>query len=345
MRFPLFASFLFVAVALSQLGCATHSLDLSELGEDAIAFRYWKSEDGRQRAELIGESAQKTPVLLRDGIAELGSLSSLFAGNTDKHIDQRFPSRLALLNPRTNKITMIEEVPLGARPLSWSADHKRLIFSSERLTGLPQIYEWDAETRNVRKLSYGDGGIVAAVHGPGKSYYYSKIHNVRGEGIRADLMKYSLGQGEQIVSEGALLRHLALSPDGKTMVYAPQDKTGSGRSKRLPRMVLIDTEPGTEPRLTASGEHPVFTRDGNWVVFSGRKDGRAKLYRMRANGSGRTSIGLGVRAEETPAVSPDGKFIVYVSDHNGLNRMFVMRFDGTGDRLLYDEGMVEWPIW
>ncbi len=339
------APLLLIAAAASLAGCATNMVELSELPEDPIAFRYWVSEDGRQRKERLGEVEQKTPIPLREGIAELGNLNSLFGRDSDGDIERRFPSRLALLNPRTLEVEFVGEAPPGSRPLSWSADHKRLIFSTERLTGSYQIYELDIETRIVTRLSYGEGGIVAAAHGSDDSYVFAKVYEAPGKGLAVDLMEYRRGRGERRLAENTLIRHVAVSPDGGTVVFAPQGQSRGGKRSPLSRMVSLSTEPGSEPRVTVAGEHPVFTKDGGWVVFSGRKGDRAKVYRMRPDGSGRTAVGIGAREELTPAVSGDGDFIVYVSEHNGLNRLFVLRFDGTGDRLLYDGAMAEWPIW
>jgi Tol biopolymer transport system component len=326
-------------------GCATNSLELSELPETPIAIRHWESEEGRQRMEMLGQTKATTPFALREGVAEIGNLSGFLNGETDRNVERRFPGRLALLNPKTLEVAIVEEAPLGSIPLSWSADHKRLIFSSDRRTGTHQIYELNMETRNVRKISYDVGGIIAAAHGPDNSYVYSRIREVPGRGFKMELMEYTVGHGQRVVVENAPMSHLALSPDGKTVTYAPQGRRSRDALGRQRRMVMLDLAPDSKPREIVPGEHPVYTPDGKAIVYIGRKDGRGKLYRMRANGSGRTAIGVGARTEVTPAVSPDGKYVAYVSDFNGLDRLFIIRFDGTGDRLFYDGGTVQWPVW
>ncbi len=110
-------------------------------------------------------------------------------------------------------------------------------------------------------------------------------------------------------------------------------------------MVVQELEPGGVQRKIGPGLHPVFSPNGDWIIYSARRGALHYTHRVRVDGAGRTPMGIGVRSEETPAISPDGEFVVYVSEHNGLNRLFVKRFDGTGDRLLYDGAAVEWPVW
>jgi TolB protein len=93
------------------------------------------------------------------------------------------------------------------------------------------------------------------------------------------------------------------------------------------------------------GRDPVFSPDGEWIVYSARVGGGWRLRRMRSEGGGRLPLGRGVRDEIEPAVSPDGSLVAYVSEEGGLHRLFVRRIDGSGDRLLLPDGAVARPVW
>ena len=54
-----------------------------------------------------------------------------------------------------------------------------------------------------------------------------------------------------------------------------------------------------------------------------------KIWRVRADGTGRSPIGRGVLDETTPACSPDGGMVVYGVTEDYLERLYVRRFDGS----------------
>ncbi len=340
------------ATALGSLGCAGNVISLSSLPEDAIAIRLWENEEGRRRKEMMAEFEGQPGHRSRLGVMDLKSFTarSRLAGNAEPL--NRYPGRLALINPRTFEVTFPEEAPLGARPLSWSADRERLIFSSNRRNGRFQIYELDFTTGEVKPLSAGRGNVVAAAHGADSSIAFGAIQLGADGELKMEILTSEPGTRDHVLAEDVAIRHIAYSPDGRRVAYSPQTlaEVATG-GRHLPHLVVQDVEPGGTRKELGPGVHPVFSPDGEWIVYSARRGGSARrepqlrTYRVRVDGTGRTPLGETVRNEDTPAISPDGKFVVYVSEHNGLSRLFVKRFDGTGDRLLYDGAAVEWPIW
>ncbi len=350
-RRPIFGGLRLVSFPLLCLicaGCVSDLVDRSRLPEDAIAVRLWQNEAGRQRRDLIAELEGQPPSAHRQGVLDLGNVGarSAAAGAGAADPSARYPGRLALINPRTLDIVIPEEAPPGARPLSWSPDRTRLIFSSDRATGRFQLYELDLESREVKLVAGGRANFLAGVHTGGHGLAYGAIEQGEDGEIEMVIRKSVPRRPDQVLAEDVAVRHVASSTDGRYIAYAPQDLDALLRgTTRLPRIVVEELEAGARHQL-GIGLHPVFTPDGEWIVYSARSGKRElRTARVRVSGSGRTAVGPTVRNEETPAVSPDGKYVVYVSEHNGLDRLFVKRFDGTGDRLLFDGAAVEWPIW
>ncbi len=341
-------------VALSLLtafllpGCGGLVLSKEELPDTPIALSYWDSEAGRRRQDALGEAPRKTPYLYRDGVAELGMVENLFSGEHRGDVDARWPSRLMLLNPRTLELKRGPEAPVGARPLSWSNDHQRLLFSSDRVSGgRYQIFELELASGEVRPLTTGSEQHVSAAYGPDGSHVVARL----GRGPSKELVAMLLvnrnrGRFESVASDVAV-RQVDFAPDGSTIVYVPREIQGEENKRGSARMIVTiqAAEPGAKARAIGSGLHPTFTHDGQWVIYTAPYKGQSHLRRVRPDGTGRTGIGRSVRDEKAPAISPDGKFVIYVSPHNGLDRLFVKRFDGTGDRLLFDDGVVAWPVW
>lgn len=333
------------ALVLGSLGCASNTIVRARLPDDMIAVRMWESENARRRKEMLTEAAGQRGSRQQPGVMDLGSLTSQWR-RSSKDPANRYPGRLALINPRTLEVTYPVQAPLGARPLSWSADRERLIFTSNRQSDRFQIYELNFATGEVKNLAGGRGNYLAAAYAPDEGFAYGVIQlDVNGE-VETSIYKSEPRMRDRLLVEGAAVRHITYSPDGRYVVFTPQTIEALA-SKRggLPYMVVQAVESRGDHKKLAPGLHPVFSPDGKWIVYAASRGGHLQTYRVRVDGSGRTPMGPGVRNEDTPAISPDGKFVAYVSAHNGLNRLFVKRFDGTGDRLLYDGASVEWPIW
>lgn len=333
-------------MVLGSFGCVGNLVDISKLPEDVIAVRLWENEEARQRKEVMAELEGQHGDRRRLGVMDLNRITNRSRPGGSADPSNRFPGRLALINPRTFEVTFPPQAPLGARPLSWSADRQRLIFTSNRQHGRFQIFELDFGSGEVKPLSMGRGNVVAAAHAADSGFAYGAISlDAEGE-IRMEILKREPRSRDQVLAEEVAIRHIDYSPDGRRLAYAPQTLAELARSgQSLPNLVIQDVEPGGRRRELGPGVHPVFSPDGEWIVYSARRGKNLRTYRMRVDGTGRTPLGETVRNEDTPAISPDGKFVVYVSEHNGLSRLFVKRFDGTGDRLLYDDAAVEWPIW
>lgn len=336
--------------ALLLSGCATNVVDPAELPDAKIAVRLWESEAARQRRDLMEQLAgQRSGEPRRQGVLDLGDLSpraQAISADGAPNPSSRYPSRLALIDPRTREVEILEEAPLGARPLSWSADRQRLLFGSDRQGGRLQLYELDFRTREVRPVAIDGDNKLAGAH-LGEDGFVFAVAALDDEG-KFDLnIAYTVARGRpQKVDEGVAVRHISSSRDGRYVAYAPfrPEELARRGADAHPPMVVRDLREGSE-RVLPRGVHPVFTPDGEWIVYSARSGKATRTARIRVAGSGRTAVGESVREEETPAVSPDGRYVVYVSEHNGLDRLFVKRMDGTGDRLLFDDAAVEWPIW
>ena len=93
---------------------------------------------------------------------------------------------------------------------------------------------------------------------------------------------------------------------------------------------------------------PVFTPDGEWVVYSARTRTGYKLSRMRPDGTGRRVLGSSALQEFDPSVSPDGEYVVYVG-HNPRSesgpQLYVKRLEGGNARALQIEGTGGLPVW
>jgi Tol biopolymer transport system component len=147
------------------------------------------------------------------------------------------------------------------------------------------------------------------------------------------------------ISAGPADHSPACAPDGSAVVFVRQDR--KGRETLWIRSPVLNGE----TRLLGPGREPSFSRDGRWLTFSAKVGRSWRIWRMRADGTGRARIGnyrsgRGLREESTPTISPDGRYVVYTSSEAPPRvHLYVRRLDGSGDRILFADGDAEFPIW
>jgi Tol biopolymer transport system component len=123
----------------------------------------------------------------------------------------------------------------------------------------------------------------------------------------------------------------AISPDGSLVAVARTDPQTTSS------LWVYDLAHGTESRLTFARDYapdasPVWSRDGNRIVFTAVRSGKWGLYQKSASGAGNEDLLF-----ETPTVavptdwSRDGRFIVFhVADTNNQFHIWVLPL--AGDR-------------
>jgi Tol biopolymer transport system component len=331
-------------LCLVALACAAPRVNFDTLPEAAIALTYWGAEDARRRAELL--AGPESGAEQRVGVARVEDIGLyLTRGDRSRAAEQNYPGYLVLLDPRTREFSRVEQAPPGARALAWSPDHQRLLFTSAHIGGVHQLYELNRETENVRRLSRGKASHVLGSYGPdGRLVYASYL--LRGGKVESSLaVTEPGGRNPETILVDVPVQDVSFAPDGSRIVFTMLEGAGNARTGGRPIMVSREPSREGEAKMLGRGKNPVYTHDGEWIVFSAPVKAGWRLQRIRPDGSARTRVGEGVVDESAPAVAPDGSNIVYVANNVGLDHLFVRRFDGTGDRLLLGEGAVANPVW
>jgi Tol biopolymer transport system component len=181
----------------------------------------------------------------------------------------------------------------------------------------------------LERLSIGDYEFWdAAFSADGRRVAFNPRYGIEAAGItlmtlgdeRASLVPNQPAQDEYS-SWG-----IAWAPDGERLAFVNGD-----------RVFTIATD-GSEIRKLGSGVHPVWTPDGDHIVYtSGRYTGRDQdIVVVRADGTGRRLLGRGLY----PDVSPSGDEVAYSTPIG----VFVLPFAGDGEpRLVVSNGFG--PVW
>ncbi len=166
--------------------------------------------------------------------------------------------------------------------VSWSPDGRKLLFSSQRAgDGRQDIYVMDADGKNVKPLTKeGQWNAEAAWSPDGKRIVF------RSDREERDLLYVMDADGSNVRRVSPLKgfhQSPAWSPDGLTLVFSRQ--VPGTKNEIYLYAVRMD---GSDPRQLskrAGEESPVFTPDGRFILYSGKRDGRYQVCIMGADGA------------------------------------------------------------
>jgi len=332
---------------LAVLGCHTPGVSRDELPEQTIAFIYHSEGEARQRAESVSAPTAPGPVGAsgRRGIADLNALHDFLNDRFGSASSVELEGRLAFLNPRSKRLTLLESARRGAIPQDWSADRNRLLFAQKDSQTF-QLYEFDRRSRSVSRLTRGPDRHPQGCYGPDGRLVVvvERIEaSESAENQRRLVSRIGVtgpGNEIEIISAGPLDADPSCAPDGTAVAYV---RFFSWEHSEIWIHHFADADLA---RGITSGRDPAFAPDSEWIVYSQRVDDKPTLWRVRRDGAGRSRLGRGSGTDEYgPAVSPDGSMVVYESMLENRYRLFLRRFDGTGDRVLFSAGDGTHAVW
>jgi TolB protein len=133
----------------------------------------------------------------------------------------------------------------------------------------------------------------------------------------------------------------AWSPDGRYLAVTLSRDGGS-------QLFLLDlTAPGAEPRrLIQSGSidtEPIFTADGQSILFVSDRGGAPQIYRVPVSGGNPERVTFTGSYNISPALSPDGRWLAFISRINGAFKLQVMEMATGNVAAITDTGADEKP--
>jgi Tol biopolymer transport system component len=328
----------FVLLCACLLGCA--GVQLEDLPPEPIAFMYRTSDEAKRRAELLDPDA-KPGAPGGKKVVRFKSVRDYVTGATDKSELQATAGRMALLDPRSGEISILPVTRPGARPIVWTGDHAKLLFSA--IVGRKtQVFSYDVATQVVERVTPGAWSQPWADVGPAGETAFNRIS---GSGKRSSsrIWVREPGGTARRVTEGPSDYRPRFTRDGRALLYSSL----SASAQEIIRRVELETG---EDRVIARGADPVVAYDGSMVAYSKRLKGHWELWRMNPNGTGKHDLGgrwsAVIEADQyEPALSPDGRYVVYVSLEVGREALRIRQVDGKGDRPLLEGAHGSGPVW
>ncbi len=245
----------------------------------------------------------------------------------------------------------------------WSPDGTMIAFQSDR-DGTIDIYVMNADGTGQRRLTQSTQGASFAPRwdpsGSGRIVFEStRDSDPSALNIELYVIHYtstpSGGQDSatRLTNAAGTDGSACWAPDGSRIAFRSQ-RDGAGGVADSEIWTLDPNDPfNTLVQLTdnaAEDKSPLYTPDGNYILFNSDRDGDLDIFIMNAaDGSNQTKLsggaGSGSDIQFMP-LPPNGEKIVFVSQRDGNSEIYVMDGDGAHPmRLTYANADDRLPQW
>jgi Tol biopolymer transport system component len=197
-----------------------------------------------------------------------------------------------------------------------------LVVRGENLIAVP----FDASTLEVTgkaivlaegaQYNPGNGHAMFSVSAEGTLVYAAGVTSI----VPSDLARYDReGSRRQTIGDPSPYVDLRLSPDGTraaAMIYGAASSTGE--------IWVVDLERSVRTRLAAGAwyhDYPVWSPEGDCVLYGSQEEGSQEVYSRRADGSGEEQL-IYETGQDTELfdLSPDGKYLAVFEVGSGRPR-------------------------
>lgn len=208
--------------------------------------------------------------------------------------------------------------------LSWSADSRKLLFTSFRTVNQLNLWQISLSgdeppemiptgSKNLESVAISpDGKIIAFVEENADENIWLSEANASPRplirSIRAD-------HSQQF------------SPDGKQIVFV-SDRTGNYE------IWLADADGKNQRPLTdkkGSAGSPRFSPDGKFIVYDTQSAGKSDIYIISVNGGEARRLTSDDKNNCLPAWSTDGQWIFFLTNRSGSDQIWKMPVPGGGE--------------
>ena len=228
---------------------------------------------------------------------------------------------------------------------SYSPDGRRMLYIKEGENKSGELRIMDLQTQQSTLVSKTDLSAIVSDWSPdGNWIAFSDRRNGNSEIF---VVRPDGSQLQNLTNNPAIDRGPAWSPDGRHLVFARVDPSGTVQL-HLMNADGSDAHPLTA-RLGWEGD-PRWFPDGTRILFCcDRTDSPGNMLdicQIKADGSEERRVLFHRDHDVQPAVSPDGKLIAFVSHADGNDEIYVMNSDGSWlVRLTRNPAQDGWPRW
>lgn len=234
---------------------------------------------------------------------------------------------------------------------AWTADGRGLIVSDQETatSGPASLYVLPLDGAPRRRLTHppvpaGDFNAVISPNGRSVAFL-RETSNSAGDLYVSDL---DGGNARQITFDRSLVRGIAWTPNGRSLVFA---SNRGGKNE----LWQISVRGGTPEKISTAGDevtYPALSSDGTILAYTAATQNsniwRLSLHAPRGPTQPVPNLLIASKGRnDSPRYSPDGKKIAFVSDRSGSWEIWICDSDGKHLRQMTNFGgpMVGTPHW
>ena len=272
------------------------------------------------------------------------------------------------LSPKAQTKTSDEQ---GVTPNTVPGRNGKIVFTSYRDGGSPEIYTMEADGSNVQRLTNNPGFDLSPKWSPDGSRI--AFVSIRDNNVGIYVMNADGSNQTRLTNNPGGDESPEWSPDGTRIVFT-SNRGGDNRDiyvinadgsnqTRLTNSPGIDGSPRWSPdgtrivfhrisssvpgdiyvmnadgsnqrQLINSGYSPRWSPDSSRIAFQSYRHGNSEIYVINADGSNQTRLTNNPEDDESPEWSPDGTRIVFQSTRGNDYEIYVMNADGTNQTRL-----------
>jgi TolB protein len=134
---------------------------------------------------------------------------------------------------------------------------------------------------------------------------------------------------EEILDTGQRMSHPRYSPDGRYLIFTMGPEPRDARTWEIAR---LDTETGELVTLTNNNVRdasPVFSPDGQSILYITYDSGSNAIARMDLDGGNARILYDTSASDWSAAYSPDGQYIVFTSNVSDQDQLYLMTAEGN----------------
>jgi hypothetical protein len=268
------------------------------------------------------------PVFIPGENRRLAYITDASGFNEIRMLDIRTMKSVTLAGSK--QFDSVEHISTSGRGLSMTGDGRYLVFVGEK-TQKDYIFILDLENNTLSRVEQPVTIINSAdITKDGARIYFVGMQAARtavfscapdGTGFTRHTFFYD------DVSDAAV------SPDGTHVVFSREKRTDSIEKPYQRDLYLLDIKSARTTQLTDMKNDetsPVFSPDGNKVLFVSDRDGVNDLYVTDVRTGGINKLTQVIGGNFNPVFSPDGKYIAFSSHRKGERRIYLAETDKLG---------------
>lgn len=263
----------------------------------------------------------------------------VFVSNRDGNQD------IYSMNIDESNVERLTDDPAEDHSPVWSPDGTKIVFVSDREFNT-DIYIMNADGSNVVKVTdsfaedlnpcWSPDGTKIAFNSDRNGPHQIYIMNADGSNVH------------QVTDDKDWNAAPTWSPDGTRIAYCCTSLSDILSMNPIVSQIRVIQVDGTSiGELSKEDDSfPIYSPDGERIVFESFRDGNFEIYVMDADGTNQRRLTDNSLIDTDPSWSPDGERIIFVSSRDGNEEIYVMDWDGKNVMRLTENSYRDYgPSW